>query len=213
MRRHLRHHVRGMARVRTLSGSAWCEVVDVALGGVLLASTHQIMRHSARVCVELQLHGLPPLVELGTLVRRNSAASVIMFDMISPALQDAIATLGWLVQDERAHPRVLVAASVPTCAAISRELERRGAVALDAHTPLEALRRLEEPVTDAAGALIASGLTQTSGDELASYVEIAYPATRIAMLDEDVELNPFKVRRTVAAVLGSYSGPVQNVRR
>jgi hypothetical protein len=191
-----------MARVRTHAGSAWCEVVDVALGGVLLASTSSITREPARACVELHLNGLPPLVEFGRFVPRNGAATVALFDWISPGLQDAIATLGWLARDEREHPRVLVAAPKRTCAAVARELERMGAIALDAHTPLEAVRRLEEPVTDAAGAIIAGDLTQTRGSELASYVEITYPATRIAILDEDLESNPFHVRRSVADVLG-----------
>jgi hypothetical protein len=129
----------------------------------------------------------------------------MMFDDISPALQQAIATLGWLVHDERAHPRILVAAPERTCTVVARELARRGAVALDARTPLEALRRLEEPVTVAAGALISGELTQTAGDELASYVEIAYPAMRITMLDDNVESDPGHVRRQVTDVLGSYA--------
>jgi hypothetical protein len=191
-----------MARVRTHAGSAWCEVVDVALGGVLLASTSSITREAARARVELHLNGLPPLVEFGRFVPRNGAATVALFDWISPGLQDAIATLGWLARDEREHPRVLVAAPKRTCVAVARELERMGAIALDAHTPLEALRRLEEPVTDAAGAIIAGDLTQTRGSELASYVEITYPATRIAFLDEDLESNPLHLRRRVAEVLG-----------
>jgi len=205
-RRHLRWHVRGDAVVITPRGSWRCEVLDISLSGVLLATLNERLRRPGSVAIEIHITGLSPFVVRGTLLPpRNGISIAAMFEESTQRLEDAIATLGWLVRDERERPRILVAALEPTCSAISTEIALHGAVALDARSPLEAVVRLGEPVTDAVAALIGEQLSQTSGSELASYVASTHPTTQIEMVDGTACENPWRVRAHVEHALEKTS--------
>lgn len=66
--------------------------------------------------------------------------------------------------------------------------------------------RLNEPVDDAAAALICEELSQTSGAELAGDVEVTHPATRVEMFDEDACSDPDELRTKVEHALVGAPG-------
>jgi hypothetical protein len=66
--------------------------------------------------------------------------------------------------------------------------------------------RLDEPATEAAAAFIADDLTQTTGDELAMFVEATHPAIQVHLIDDDLRGDPLQLRRRIGEIVAGAGG-------
>ena len=196
-RKHQRVRVVGRAVVHADHGVMACDVLDLSLGGMLLASApgqDPIPAVGEPVMVELHLSSAGSRwYGLRGEVCRLAAADrfALVLGRVPPDLEDEIEEEVLAAVEASASPRVVV---VDHPGERRRQLadtvRRSSCVPIVASTPLDAIRRLEESRTHATAVIVGEDLTQTHGDELVRYIAAEHPGVRVALIHDPEHADP-----------------------
>jgi hypothetical protein len=104
--------------------------------------------------------------------------------MMSQSLSSLALELSIAQREGRKQPRVLVVEARPVVRArICQELQGLGCASVDVGTPLETIHFLEWGRALVQAVAIGPSLTQTRAEELASFLEDAYPDLPVVIVD------------------------------
>jgi hypothetical protein len=114
------------------------------------------------------------------------------------------------LHEDGKQPRVLVVESRPDVRApLCRELHRLGCATMEARTPLETIRLVEGAGGLVHAVAIGPTLTQTRADELATFLNEAYPDLPVVIVED---IRPYRtrdftngLRRAVSGVRDSFA--------
>jgi hypothetical protein len=200
-RRSFRAEVDGCAIVHAPDGVAVrCRVVDLGLGGVRLAEPYldSDVLAGVPVTLELECAGAGWVVQCGRVVRHAGGELAIVFDVLSPEVEDFIEdeVLGALEADLK--PRVVVVdGSVPRREEVVDLLREAGCAPLEASTPLEAVALVERSRNHVCAVLLAETMSQTAAAELHDFLAESHPTIAVHRIDS----GEHRLRDLIRAIL------------
>lgn len=193
VRQYVRFAAKGYAVVHGADFAMTAEVMNVSLGGVLLAlDGGALPRSVSGVDLDLRLAGCDRRFQVAARVLRWDARGSLLalaFVDADSDLEDAIADVGLDTVEAADSPRVLLVDSDEArrrrCA---RLLRMSGCSPLEATTPLEAIRTCEESALPLTMALIVDGAEMEGADELATFLSEHDPELAIGRIDPSCDL-------------------------
>jgi hypothetical protein len=188
-RRHVRIAVRGTAVLHLRGGVIRADVENLSAGGLLvrpIAGCVNGLRPHQRVQLELHLAGGITLAHAGRIARCPVGAIAIELDVPSAELEDAIAEEMLASVEASRAPRVIVVDRADQRRhRVAEALTHAGYKPIETSTPLEAIDVLEATREHVAAAMVSGdSLTQTAGDELASFLAESHPDLRVAVISD-----------------------------
>jgi CheY-like chemotaxis protein len=184
------------ARITTKAGSSDCAVENISAGGARLVAS-LAPATGERVQVRLAHPSIQPMTLAADVVRAepldaSSHVIAIKFASLSDPIHDAIQRIVLrALERQRATARrtvLVVDDDAKVRAALERELNRLGYVAIAVAMPLEAVRCLQDPATNVEVAIVDLGLGQADGLDVIAYVAEQYPhVRRVVMSGQRIE--------------------------
>jgi hypothetical protein len=215
-RGHRRGPVRGQAAIGVGAEALRCDVGNLSRSGglfVLSAVCPAPIALGAPVSVSLDV--LDRAIRLqGRVVRSDDGGTriAIAFDDVPDEVCAALDQQVDSAIDAARVPRVVVVDPLPAeRGRVADAVRRAGCDPVEASTPLEAIDAIQRPENRVAAAAIRDSLTQTGGDELATYLAEQHPTLPVAILAEaptesTTQAGPREV--PVLAVDGDLTGPL-----
>jgi hypothetical protein len=196
-----------------------CDVENLSrTGGLFVLAAHCSVPVAVGTIVTVTLDVPDRAVRLVGLVVRGDEAGTriaIAFDALTG---DVAAVLDQHVDgalDAARVPRVVIVDPLPAeRGRVAEAVRHAGCDPVEASTPLEAIDAIQRPENRVAAAAIRDSLTQTGGDELATYLAENHPSMPVAILAESPTEATTRAGQREVPVLpvdGDLTGPVRDL--
>jgi CheY-like chemotaxis protein len=185
-RRHFRISVRGTALVYAPGDVVRCTIGNLSAGGTLVhpVAVDTSLRPGLTVEIELHLAGGTTICHTGEVVRCLGDSIAVTFTRPSAEIEDLIGDEVLAAVEASRAPRVLVVGRADDRRRrVATALTHAGYQPIETSTPLEAIDLIEGSRQHVTAAMVSEDpLTQTEGEELASFLAESHPDLRVAVV-------------------------------